>query len=366
MVRFADDRMIANRGRVARVAEWAERGVHKHSIEGSSTARPNSGEVVSHRSLKLSMSGPDDTPLHCVVDEGVSGDKSSITRQLLPSSRWVCLWSSMHDAGAQIRGAWRDLKHILGIRTFQMIIAQGVVGSIPWQAVGFFTLWLQLLGFMDWQASLVMATFSTTCALGTMTGGLMGDFVARHRPRSGRIAIAQLSVAAGLPLTFLLLKVLPYTHEAGHPGLGPYLVTVGLLGLVCSWTWAGCNSPMFAEIVPNRMRSSVYAFDRCFEGSIAAMTAPVVGLLAEHVYGFKSGPLGGAAEMEETWGNGTTVRGHSSAVGEPQGDVFFQVRNAQALGDSLAVCTLVPWVLCLIFYTPLYWCYPRDKAAAQQ
>ena len=34
---------------------------------------------------------------------------------------------------------------------------------------------------------------------------------------------------------------------------------------------------MFAEIVPEQLRSAVYAFDRSFEGAIGATGAPLVG-----------------------------------------------------------------------------------------
>ena len=37
------------------------------------------------------------------------------------------------------------------------------------------------------------------------------------------------------------------------------------------------NSAIFAEIVPEEKRSTVYAFDRSFEGAVAACAAPVVG-----------------------------------------------------------------------------------------
>ena len=39
------------------------------------------------------------------------------------------------------------------------------------------------------------------------------------------------------------------------------------------------NSAFFAEIVPEQKRSTVYAFDRSFEGAVAACAAPVVGAL---------------------------------------------------------------------------------------
>ncbi len=42
----------------------------------------------------------------------------------------------------------------------------------------------------------------------------------------------------------------------------------------------------FAQIVPPDLRNLVYAFDRSFEMAIAALAAPLVGILAEHVFGF--------------------------------------------------------------------------------
>lgn len=46
---------------------------------------------------------------------------------------------------------------------------------------------------------------------------------------------------------------------------------------------------LVAEIVPPHLRNMVYAFDRSFEGALAACGAPLVGILAEDVFGFKVG-----------------------------------------------------------------------------
>lgn len=51
---------------------------------------------------------------------------------------------------------------------------QGIVGSTPWSALVFFTLWLQLLGFSDFVSSTLMAVFACGTALGTYAGGLLG------------------------------------------------------------------------------------------------------------------------------------------------------------------------------------------------
>ena len=39
----------------------------------------------------------------------------------------------------------------------------------------FFTLWLQLLGFTDYSASVLMALFAGGCAVGSALGGYLGD-----------------------------------------------------------------------------------------------------------------------------------------------------------------------------------------------
>lgn len=81
---------------------------------------------------------------------------------------------------------------------------------------------------------------------------------------------------------------------------------------------------------------------RSFENSIAACAAPVVGLLAERVFGF-TGVLNDEALKDDT------LRAH----------------NAAALGSSLLACMTVPWSLCLLAYSALHWFYPKDRAMAK-
>ena len=52
-----------------------------------------------------------------------------------------------------------------------------------------------------------------------------------------------------------------------------------------------------AEVVPARLRTFIYAFDRSFEMAIAACAAPVVAKLAESIFGFyvSASLLGGIA-----------------------------------------------------------------------
>lgn len=54
---------------------------------------------------------------------------------------------------------------------------QGVVGSMPWVALGFNTLYLQLLGFSDMRAAILQALFLLGFSLGSFGGSYIGETV---------------------------------------------------------------------------------------------------------------------------------------------------------------------------------------------
>jgi hypothetical protein len=74
---------------------------------------------------------------------------------------------------------------------------QGIVGNIPMTALGFATLYLQLLGISDFWASMMVSLGMGAHACGGLIGGWLGDVAARHYPNHGRIAVCQLSVVLG-------------------------------------------------------------------------------------------------------------------------------------------------------------------------
>ena len=51
---------------------------------------------------------------------------------------------------------------------------QGIVGTMPWIALGWLTLYLQLVGFSDLAAAVLNALMALGCALGSYGGGLLG------------------------------------------------------------------------------------------------------------------------------------------------------------------------------------------------
>lgn len=102
-------------------------------------------------------------------------------------------------------------------------------------------------------------------------------------------------------------------------------------------------SPIFAEIVPEKARTSIYALDRTFESVLASFAPPTVGILAEHMYGFKPIPY----------------RQEKNTVVQVDKD------NAAALAKALFTAIVIPISLCCVIYSFLYCTYPRDRERAR-
>ena len=141
---------------------------------------------------------------------------------------------------------------------------------------------------------------------------------------------AQFSAIMGIPYTWFLLRVIPQSVDSYLI----YAVTLLLMGLTISWNGTAANAPMFAEVVPAKHRTMIYAFDRAFEGSFSSFAAPMVGILAENIYGYDPKSV--------------------NAVGG-------STREALALSKGLFAMMAVPFGMCCLFYTPLYRVFRRDR-----
>ena len=59
------------------------------------------------------------------------------------------------------------------------------MGGMPWIAMGYITMFLQLLGFSDWLAGLLTALFWGGTVVGNLLGGVAGDLLVRRLPHAG-------------------------------------------------------------------------------------------------------------------------------------------------------------------------------------
>lgn len=245
-------------------------------------------------------------------------------------------------AGARLASMGRDLKLVLCVPTFVIIVLQGIAGSMPWTAMGFSTLYLQTQGFSDVKAALVSSAFSLGCALGSALGGVFGDAAHKRFGNRGRVAVNQFSVAVSIPAALVVLKWLPMgtgVPDSANPLLKLYAPVFFIAGLLISWCGTN-NSAIFSQVVPEQLRSSIYAFDRAFETAIGSLANPIVGALTP-VFGFK-GTLKYSADTPPS-----VIAG-----------------NARALANAMLVMMIIPWVICFIAFCGLYWTIDRDEKYA--
>ena len=178
-------------------------------------------------------------------------------------------------------------------------------------------------GFNHNTSAGLISLLATGCAVGSFFGGFLGDRISRKYPNGGRILCAQFSVFVGIPFSWFLLRGIPQSETA----LLEFAAVLLLMGLTISWPQNCANNPIFAEIVPAKQRTMIYAFDRAIEGSLSSLAAPAVGYISERIYGYGSSN-----------------------------------NKAMALSKGLFSMMAVPWCLCGLLYTPLYFTFEEDRA----
>ncbi|KAL7176009.1 hypothetical protein ACSBR2_029563 [Camellia fascicularis] len=237
---------------------------------------------------------------------------------------------------SEVKDLFQEAKSVVKLQSFQIIVAQGVTGSFPWSALSFAPMWLELTGFTHEKTAFLIAMFVIASSLGALFGGRMGDKLSKHLPNSGRIILAQISSASAIPLAAILLL--------GLPNNAPTMLMHGLIlfitGFCISWNAPATNNPIFAEIVPEKSRTSIYALDRSFESVLSSFAPPIVGILAQHVFGYEPLPEGSK-------------------------DIATDRANAASLGKALYAAIGVPMALCCLIYSFLYHTYPRDRDRAR-
>ena len=226
------------------------------------------------------------------------------------------------------------LKTMVTNKTILLIIFQGVIGSIPWTALAFMILWFQYIGFSDFMAAMAFAIIAIGAALGNLFGGWIGDKASKWNPDHGRLIVAQISIFSGIPLTLILFLLVPRQTSS----LGIYLSLGIFTGFMISWVAPASNNPIFGEVIEPEARSSVYAFDRLFEGSVSATGTFLVAWLAQTYFGYIP---------------------RTEAISSLSPEI--KATNINALANGLAVVAVVSWTLCFIIYMFIHFTYPKDR-----
>lgn len=82
---------------------------------------------------------------------------------------------------------------------------------MPWVAMGFTTLYLQLLGFSDIKAAILVALFSLGCAIGSFGGGYIGagpSLSGEAQPSATALTIGHMADTSKMGRSSILLNFL--------------------------------------------------------------------------------------------------------------------------------------------------------------
>ena len=233
----------------------------------------------------------------------------------------------------------KEMRAVLELRTFWVLVGQGVFFLVPWYALNYFTLWLELSGWSHAQAAGIRVCFDVGMSAGVVLGGKVSDWASTTwGGGAGRIAAAQFSVGIGIPM-WLGILLLPWQNTTnGAIGLSCLCFTTGLL---TQWEFPS-KASILAELVPPSASTSIFALSQAIEGVIAAVSAPLAGLIAEKAYGFSNTHTSGGADDE--------------VEAQRQSDV-----NANALASAMAACLAVSWLFCVGTMGLAHKTFPADK-----
>ena len=266
------------------------------------------------------------------------------------------------SVSATLRAVWQETQECMRIPTFWVIVGQGVAGSTPWAAWGFSTLWLQLICFRSELAANIRAMFTVGNIFGTLFGGWLGDKASVMYPDHGRPWVAVVSVGIGVPLTYIMLYVLPQgaTEEEAEElvpiwfdlrrspfplfrcslvrhsscssslNLGGRMAFFFVYGFSIVWV-VGVNGPIFSEIVPPKYRTYIFSLDAAFELCLSSIGGPLSGYIASR-----------AGFVDENI-------------------VVCDRVNGDALATGMVWVMTVPWTICACLYGVLHFTYPRDR-----
>jgi len=230
----------------------------------------------------------------------------------------------------------QELKEVCSyfrLPSFCVLILQGCFGMIPWNALGYKTLFFQLGGISDMQASLIDVASQISGSVGQLLGGVIGDALSKRSRHHGRPATAQVSVLAGVPVAWFIFMQSPPENAFVY-----YLLLMVTLGLTATWCGVAVNLPILSEIVKDDRRATIMAWEGTLESSCSAVFGnAMVGILAENVFGYDL----------------------NNASADASGNDPTKIR---ALGSALMLVSFVPWIMCFFSYSLLHWTYPRDLA----
>mmetsp|Transcript_12160 Transcript_12160/g.19764 ORF Transcript_12160/g.19764 Transcript_12160/m.19764 type:complete len:461 (+) Transcript_12160:303-1685(+) len=244
--------------------------------------------------------------------------------------------SPVENSGFEIEKTKTSRLAIFKLRSFQLILLHGVFGSFPYSGFSFILLWFQTAGIANSTAALYGNALYIGTLFGHILAGYIGDYASKYNINHGRICVAQIADVFRLPVVFGIF----YWTDIEHI----HVAAIGLfiMGLVIPWVANGAIRPMLTELAPPDQIGAITGYHLALENIFSVMAAPLVGIIAEHVYHYD-------------------IRNIPKCP--PTSETCFSLENHNALGGALLLNTLVPWTICALIVSALHWYFPKDRVS---
>ena len=174
-------------------------------------------------------------------------------------------------AAAQFRFQMTDVKEVLRSKTVWINFVQGVFVMTPINALAaFFVTWLvDDRGFSEADAPLIFGGIVISLAIGSLVGGLVADWADERWPKSGRIAVSQISILLAFPAMWMLLT--------SATELVPIILFSSIAGFFLDWTRRGVKQPLVQNVVRPELRATAMALTEFFQGAVASVVIILFG-----------------------------------------------------------------------------------------
>lgn len=181
------------------------------------------------------------------------------------------------EAAARFRFRLADVRELLRLRTVWVNFIQGcfLLTAINALAIFYVTWLVDDRGFSEADAPLFFGGVVIALAIGSVIGGLAGDWADTCWPRYGRTLASQFSIAVSLPAILYLLL------QATDPPR--ILVASVIAAFFLDWTRRGSKQPMVQNVTRPELRSTAMALTEFVQGAFASVVIIVFGGVADRI-----------------------------------------------------------------------------------
>ncbi len=181
------------------------------------------------------------------------------------------------EAAARFRFRLADVRELLRLRTVWVNFIQGcfLLTAINALAIFYVTWLVDDRGFSEADAPLFFGGVVIALAIGSVVGGLAGDWADTRWPRYGRTLASQFSIAVSLPAILYLLL------QATDPLR--ILIASVIAAFFLDGTRRGSKQPMVQNVTRPELRSTAMALTEFVQGAFASVVIIIFGGVADRI-----------------------------------------------------------------------------------